>query len=91
MKKIFLVFSLVFYFSFCDSDKKQPNSKIEIFDNSVESIIDISANIEIIADSIVLPEGPVWDEKSKSLYFSDVISNKIFIKWNENLVNGTSE
>ena len=59
-------------------------NKLKIYNNK----IDISAEIEIIADSVALPEGPVWDEKSNSLYFSDVISNKIF-RWNE--VNGTSE
>jgi len=87
MKKIFLAFSFL-VFTFCNSEKKEPNSKIKIYDNSIESIIDISAEIEIIADSVALPEGPVWDEKSNSLYFSDVISNKIF-RWNE--LNGTSE
>ena len=44
MKKIFLGFSFLL-FTFCNSDKKQPNSKIEIYDNSIESIIDISATI----------------------------------------------
>ena len=87
MKKLFLAFSFL-VFTFCNSEKKEPNSKIKIYDNSIESIIDISAEIEIIADSVALPEGPVWDEKSNSLYFSDVISNKIF-RWNE--LNGTSE
>ena len=87
MKKLFLAFcSLIF--TFCNSELKEPNSKIEVYDNSIESIIDISAKIEVIADSIALPEGPVWDENSKSLYFSDVINNKIF-RWNK--VNGTSE
>jgi len=87
MKKLFLAFGFL-VFTFCNSEKKEPNSKIKIYDNSIESIIDISAEIEIIADSVALPEGPVWNEKSNSLYFSDVISNKIF-RWNE--VNGTSE
>ena len=57
MKKIFLGFSFLLL-TFCNSNKKQPNSKIEIYDNSIESIIDISATVEIIADSIALPEGP---------------------------------
>ena len=50
-----------------------PNSKIEIYDSSIESIIDIYSQIEIIADSIALPEGPVWDSKSNSLLFVDII------------------
>ena len=49
-----------------------PNSKIEIYDSSIESIIDIYSQIEIIADSIALPEGPVWDSNSNS-YFSLIL------------------
>ena len=58
-----------------------PNSKIEIYDSSIESIIDIYSQIEIIADSIALPEGPVWDSKSNSLLFVDIMNNKVH-KWN---------
>ena len=56
--------------------------EISIYDNSIRSIIDDNASIEILGDSIALPEGPVWDESSKSLIFVDVLSNKI-LKWNE--------
>jgi len=44
MKKLFLAFSFL-VFTFCNSEKKEPNSKIKIYDNSIESIIDISAEI----------------------------------------------
>ena len=40
------------------------------------------AEFEILADSISLPEGPLWDEKSNSLLFVDVINNNV-LKWNE--------
>ena len=46
------------------------------------------SEIEIIADSILLPEGPVWHNDSKSLFFTDVISNKV-LKWNKS--DGVSE
>ena len=36
----------------------------------------------------MIPEGPVWDDSSKSLLFFDVMNNKLF-KWNEE--NGASE
>ena len=65
-----------------------PNSKIEIYDKSIESIIDIYSQIEIIADSIGLPEGPVWDSKSNSLLFTDVMANKIY-SWN--VIDGVSD
>ncbi len=65
-----------------------PNSKIEIYDSSIESIIDIYSQIEIIADSIGLPEGPVWDSKSNSLLFTDVMANKIY-SWN--VIDGVSD
>ena len=29
-----------------------------------------------------MPEGPLWDEKSNSLLFVDVINNNV-LKWNE--------
>ena len=54
----------------------------------IESIIDINSEIEVLADSISLPEGPLWDESSKSLLFVDVMGNKMY-KWNES--DGVSE
>jgi len=69
------------------SETKQ-NEKIKIYDNSITSIIDVNAEIEELVDSLLIPEGPVWDESSKSLLFVDVLSNKLY-KWNEE--NGASE
>lgn len=87
MKKIILL-STVLIFNFCSDQKKVKNSKIEIYDQSIESIIDIYNEFEILADSITLPEGPVWDETTKSLLFVDAINDKI-LKWNE--AEGVSE
>ena len=58
------------------------SSDIRVFDESILSIIDLSSKIEVLADSISLPEGPLWDEKSNSLLFTDIINNKV-LKWNE--------
>ncbi len=66
----------------CNSKEKKPNSNIEIYDESIISVIDEMAEFEILADSISLPEGPLWDEKSNSLLFTDVINNNV-LKWNE--------
>ena len=81
MKKLTFL-PLLILFVFCSEPKKITNPKIEIFDKSIESIIDIHSEIEIIADSITLPEGPVWDKNSNSLLFVDVINNQI-LKWNK--------
>lgn len=80
MKKIFLAIT-VLLFTFCTDQKKNKNVKIEIYDQSIESIIDVYADFEILADSIGLPEGPVWNETTKSLLFVDAINDKI-LKWN---------
>ena len=81
MKKTFLLLN-VFLFVFCNNQKKEINHEIEIFDKSIESVIDVYSEFEIIADSISLPEGPVWNKNSNSLFFVDVINDKI-LKWNE--------
>ena len=71
----------------CSNNEKQ-NPSITIFDESIENIINSSAEIEELVDSLFIPEGPVWDESSNSLLFVDVLSNKLY-KWNEE--NGASE
>ncbi|MBF11794.1 MAG: gluconolactonase [Flavobacteriaceae bacterium] len=66
----------------CNNHQISPNPKIHIYDQSIETIINVSSEIEVLADSIALPEGPVWDDHSKSLLFVDIINNKV-LKWNE--------
>ena len=79
---------LIIFWKFTTDEKSEPNPKIEIYNTSIESIIDINSEIEVLADSISLPEGPVWDSNSKSLLFVDVMGNKLY-KWNE--TDGASE
>ena len=81
MKNLFITILSVLIIG-CTSTEKKPNVSIEVYDDSVLEIIDIYSDIEELADSISLPEGPVWDKNSKSLLFVDVMGNKIY-KWNE--------
>ena len=81
MRYIILGFS-TFLFIFCNNPKPTPNPKVHIYDQSFNTIINEFSEIEVLADSISLPEGPVWDESSKSLLFVDIINNKV-LKWNE--------
>ena len=87
MKNLFFIILSIFIIA-CSSPEKNPNAKIEIFDESILEIINIYSEIEELADSISLPEGPVWDKASNSLLFTDVIGNKLY-KWNEE--EGTKE
>jgi len=82
----FIIF--IIFWKFISDEQPVPNPKIEIYNSSIESIIDVSSEIEVLSDSISLPEGPVWDSNSKSLLFVDVMGNKLY-KWNE--TDGTSE
>ena len=82
----FVIF--IIFWKFISNEQPVPNPKIEIYNSSIESIIDVSSEIEVLADSISLPEGPVWDSNSKSLLFVDVMGNKLY-KWNE--TDGASE
>ena len=82
----FIIF--IIFWKFISDEQPVPNPKIEIYNSSIESIIDVSSEIEVLADSISLPEGPVWDSNSKSLLFVDVMGNKLY-KWNE--IDGNSE
>ena len=80
MKKIGIFSLFLFIISACESEIK--NDDVTIIDDSIASIIDKSSKIEIIADSLIVSEGPLWDENSKSLIFTDVAQNKMFT-WNE--------
>ena len=78
---------LIIFWKFISDEEPVPNPKIEIYNSSIESIIDINSEIEVLADSISLPEGPVWDKSIDELFFTDVMQNKIY-KWSEH--NGLS-
>ena len=51
--------------------------RVEAFDDSLQDLIDVDADIEIIADGFAWTEGPAWDPKRQKLYFSDIPNNKI--------------
>ena len=65
----------------CDKKEKQ-NPSIMIFDDSLEKIINSSAKIEYLVDSLNVAEGPLWDAKSNSLLFTHITENTIY-KWND--------
>tara|TARA_B100000287_G_scaffold46821_1_gene41770 strand:- start:6189 stop:7211 length:1023 start_codon:yes stop_codon:yes gene_type:complete len=81
MRYLFALPFFLFCFS-CSNTEKIANPNIETYDDSILDIIDIYSEIEQLADSISLPEGPVWDKASNSLLFVDVMNNKLF-RWNE--------
>ena len=85
MKKLKLIFILIPYILL---SQEVNNSDITVFDESVLSIINKNAKIEILADSFIVAEGPLWDSSENRLIFTDVRQNKIFT-WDEK--NGVKE
>lgn len=85
MKKILLVFTLVLNIS---CTQKKSNPLIEVYNTDVTSVIDIFAELEILADSLLLPEGPVWNKNSDELLFVDNLQNKV-LSWSP--VNGVKD
>ena len=81
MKKLISILILIQIFACSTTVKK--NDSIVIFDDSILNIIDTSVEIEYLIDSLNVAEGPLWDENSSSLLFTQVPTNKIY-KWNEN-------
>lgn len=51
-------------------------------DDAINALLPLGASIEIIADSFVWSEGPVWVESEQMVLFSDIPPNKIY-KWTE--------
>ncbi len=56
--------------------------RIERLDPALDAILSHEAKAEIIADSCIWSEGPLWIEKENMLLFSDVPTNTLF-KWTE--------
>jgi hypothetical protein len=75
MNLLLPLFSVVLLYS-C-SEPKKPNTGIEIYDTDIEEIIDVTASFEVIADSIALPEGPVWDDSNQRLLFVDCLNDQL--------------
>ncbi|OUW76815.1 MAG: hypothetical protein CBD72_02765 [Flavobacteriaceae bacterium TMED212] len=84
----FIFCCVLIYNHSCKKLSSYESADIRIYDESILSIIDLNSKIEVLVDSISLPEGPLWDEKSNSLLFTDIINNKVF-KWNE--IEGVSD
>ena len=80
MKKI--LFTIILFQIFSCSNSVKNNDSIVVFDDSILNIIDTTSEIEYIVDSLSIAEGPLWDESSSSLLFTQVPKNKIY-KWNE--------
>ena len=76
MKKILFTIILIQITS-CTNTVKN-NDSIIVFDDSILNIIDTTAKIEYIVDSLNVAEGPLWDENSSSLLFTQVPKNKIY-------------
>lgn len=85
MKKLKLIFILIPYILL---SQEVNNSDITVFDESVLTIINKNSKIEILADSFIVAEGPLWDSSENRLIFTDVRQNKIFT-WEEK--NGVKE
>jgi len=66
----------------------QVNNDVTIYKNSALSLVDQDSKIEILGDSFIVAEGPLWDAENNQLIFSDVRQNKLF-SWDEN--NGINE
>ena len=79
MKKLIITFFLI---TVTLSSQETTNNDISVFDDTVLSIISKNAKIEILADSFMVAEGPLWDSNKNRLIFTDVRQNKIFT-WDE--------
>jgi len=83
MKKLFL--ATIFLQILSCSQEIKNNDSIVVYDDSILNIIDTQAEIQYLVDlvdSLSIAEGPLWDENSSSLLFTQVTKNKIY-KWNE--------
>ena len=86
MKRI-IVCSIFFATLACSNNKKQEMSyktigTIERLDPALDAIVSPDAKAEIIADSFIWSEGPLWVESQKMLLVSDVKKNTVY-KWTE--------
>jgi gluconolactonase len=85
MKKILLVF-LIIFFTECTSERRNQQNEaksfkpfIERISPEIDDIINISAKVEIIAEGFEWTEGPLWVDEV-GLLFSDIPPNSIY-RW----------
>ena len=88
---MYILVILIVALNSCNSSKKTEEDQAEatkssdiflVSDSSLFDLIDPNAELEIVADSFVWSEGPVWVPEINSVLFSDVPANKVY-KWNE--------
>ncbi len=53
---------------------------IEVHDKRMAEIVDSDSSLEKVATGFRFLEGPVWDPYEKSLIFSDIMGNGLFLK-----------
>lgn len=78
MKKLILPLITILGLSTAMNAQYPTIGKIHVYDESVKTLIDPSAPIEIVAQGYTWSEGPVWVKKGHYLLFSDVPENKIY-------------
>ncbi len=76
--------------NYIDDDSNEENQtvnfdnqpKIQMLNDSLKMVINIDAQIEIIAEGFMWSEGPIWVEEYQMLLFSDVPANIVY-QWSE--------
>ncbi len=81
MKKLFCIL-ISTYASMVSPAQQKTIGQIISLDPQFDLLIDKNSKIEILADSFLWSEGPVWVKQEKYLLFSDVPANTIY-KWKE--------
>ena len=81
MKKI-MILLMAMVFGFCSIAQQKNLGQIISLDPHFYDLIDRDARIEILADSFMWSEGPVWVKDSSYLLFSDIPRTTIF-KWKD--------
>ena len=87
MKRLLSIVFLNFMLFILSCDAQEKND-VTIIKKSANSLIDKNSEIEVLGDSFLVAEGPLWDSKNNRLLFTDVRQNKLF-SWDEN--NGITE
>ncbi len=69
--------------------KKEPHiyptfGEVERLDPALDAVLPPNNRLQKLAEGFDWSEGPVWDKRTKSLYFSDVPRNIVFV-WKEGL------
>jgi gluconolactonase len=82
MKKYVILLLVAIWFTSCSFAQQRTLGEIISLDPHFYDLIDRDAKIEILADSFIWSEGPVWVKDSSFLLFSDIPRNSIF-KWKD--------